>query len=99
SQLSNVPSLIYSLSLHDALPIFDRLRLPVCALYFDLAGRRDAAVADEGVDLVLLEQERDALDVAVDALVLELHHCRQIEVQGRRSEEHTSELQSHLNLV
>ena len=59
----------------------DRLRLAVRALHLDLAGRRDAAVADEGIDLVLLEQERDALDVAVDALVLEFHHRRQIELR------------------
>ena len=33
------------------------------------------------IDLVLLEQEGDALDVAVDALVLELHHGREIELR------------------
>ena len=37
------------------------------------------AVPWNDVDLVLLEQELDALDVALDALVLEGHHLLQIE--------------------
>ena len=57
----------------------DGLRLAVRAGHLDLAGRDDLAAADERVDLVLLEQERNAVDVAGDALVLELHHCRQVE--------------------
>ena len=48
----------------------------VGALHLDLAGRGDAAGAVKSIDLVLLEQELDALDVAVDALVLERHHRR-----------------------
>ena len=58
--------------------------VPSCAVDLDLARRGDAAGAEEGVDLVLLEQELDALDVAVDALVLERHHRRQIELRRRR---------------
>ncbi|MGY4341977.1 hypothetical protein ACVWW3_006883 [Bradyrhizobium sp. LM2.9] len=37
----------------------------------------------EHVDLVLLHQELDALDVAVDALLLEIHHRGQIELRRR----------------
>ena len=45
------------------------LRLAVLAFDLDLAGRGDAAGAVEGLDLVLAEQEIDALDVAVDRLL------------------------------
>src|SRR5260370_32757032 len=55
---------IYTLSLHDALPIFSTL-------------------SGERADAVGLPQVRAAL----------------LELAGVRSEEHTSELQSHLNLV
>ena len=48
--------------------------LPSAGLHLDLAGRRDPAGALKGIDLVLLEQEGDALDVAVNAFVLELQH-------------------------
>jgi hypothetical protein len=48
-------------------------------------------MADERVDLVLLEQERDALDVAVDAFVLEFHHRRQIELRARHLDAHLGE--------
>ena len=58
----------------------ERLRLAVGGLHLDLAGRGDAAGAAKRLDLVLLEQELDALDVAVDALVLVLHHGREIEL-------------------
>ena len=58
-----------------------RLRLAVVALDLDLAGRGDAARADNRVDLVLLEQEFDALDVAADPLVLERHHRGKIELR------------------
>ena len=56
-------------------------RLAVVALHLDLAGAKHAARALIGVDLVLLEQERDALGVAVDRLVLELQQRRQIELR------------------
>ena len=35
----------------------------------------------KGVDLVLLEQEGDAVDVGGDRVVLVLHHRRQIELR------------------
>src|SRR6516225_609801 len=59
----------------------DGLALAVGGLHLDLARRDDAAGAVEGVDLVLFEQEGDAFDVAVDALVLEFHHGGKIELR------------------
>src|SRR5690242_21725878 len=59
---------IYTLSLHDALPIFE------------LVEHRDALLGREQVELALLVQPAKL-------------------VQAVRSEEHTSELQSHVNLV
>src|SRR5207237_6417897 len=82
---------IYTLSLHDALPIFGRGRQ---VEHMVAAG---AALAVQLIDPLFETRE--------PGLVVEL--CRHviyalgegIPDQGRRSEEHTSELQSHLNLV
>src|SRR5262249_45960095 len=60
---------------------FDGLAPAVSGLHLDLAGCNDAAGAVKGVDLVLLEQEGDALDIAVNALVLEFHHGGKIELR------------------
>jgi len=60
----------------------DRVGRPVGRLHLDLAGCRDPADPDMGVDLVFPEQEIHALDVAVDALVLEFEHGGKIE-RGR----------------
>ena len=54
--------------------------LPPSPVTSTLPGAGDAAGAAHGVDLVLLEQEIDALDVAVDAFVLEFHHRGEIEL-------------------
>src|SRR5213075_5441 len=54
--------------------------LRLAASDLDLAGAEDLSLAGDDVDLVLLHQELDALDVAVDALLLEVHHRRQIEL-------------------
>ena len=56
----------------------------VVAADADLAGRGDRAPALEPVDLVLLEQELDALGVAVDGRLLVGLHLRQSTV-GRRA--------------
>ena len=64
------------------------LRLAVVAFDLDLAGGGDARGAMEGVDLVFLEQEIDALDVAVDALILERHHGLQIELGRGNADAH-----------
>ena len=58
----------------------------------DLARRGDAGRAEEGVDLVLLQEELDALDVAVDALVLEGHHRLQIELRLGDRDAHRGEV-------
>src|SRR5690242_21439052 len=78
----------YTLSLHDALPIFvgdlgKRVRL--------VHELRELARAEE-----LLDDGRDRL--VVDQL---LRHQRLdvLQAHALRSEEHTSELQSHVNLV
>src|SRR5690606_40264017 len=88
---------IYTLSLHDALPIFDRLQ------------REDARVRS-GADLVADSRGVEAvahevvlgrgveLDRAVGAVVVGRHQALRRD-EARRSEEHTSELQSRENLV
>ena len=51
--------------------------LAVLAGHRDLAGGNDLAGAAEGIDLVLLEQEGDAIDVGGDRRVLVRQHlCR-----------------------
>src|SRR6185437_2631627 len=72
---------------HDVLGL-DELRLAIRARDFDLAGTENLALAVNDVDLVLLHQELDALDVAVDALLLEVHHGRQIELGRRDADAH-----------
>ena len=64
----------------------DRLRLAVRSGH-SILHHHDTADALDRVDLVLLEQKRHALDVAVDALLL--HHRRQVE-RGR------TDLDAHL---
>ena len=56
--------------------------VPSAAFTSTLPGADDAADPDMRLDLVLAEQERHALDVAVDTLVLELEHGGKIE-RGR----------------
>ena len=55
----------------------ERLRLAVVVFHLDLAGRDDARGAVKRLDLVLLEQELDALDVALDVLLLVFEQRRQ----------------------
>ena len=50
-----------------------------------LPGAEHAARAVEVIDLVLREQERDAVDVALHALVLEGQHLGEVELRLRRS--------------
>ena len=66
-------------------------RLAVGGFDLDLAGRGDAADAVHGIDLVLLEQEGDAFDVAVDARVLELHHGGKVELRRADVDAHLVE--------
>src|SRR5260370_29014331 len=70
---------IYTLSLHDALPIYWIVSVCGCALVrYDFRPRR--------------HHHRSRVPLAGAA-------CRSWSVDLPRSEEHTSELQSHLNLV
>src|SRR5260370_22712741 len=77
---------IYTLSLHDALPISHHLGGVI-------AGR--IALGVEGVERVLqVLEERVGVRVALGQ-----GEAHVVAVQRVRSEEHTSELQSHLNIV
>ena len=74
---------------HDVLG-FDRLLLAVDESDLDLPRSDDAAGAVEMVDLVLLEQELDALHVALHALILEGEHGGEIEL-GLNLDAHAGE--------
>ena len=75
---------------HDRLA-FDRLAGAVGGFHLDLAGSGDATETREGLDLVLLEQEGNTLDVAVDAFVLEFHHGGEIELRLTKLDAHLAE--------
>src|SRR5260370_6598319 len=75
---------IYTLSLHDALPISPARTRPNCQTPMPSAG--SSAFAS------LLRTDHAMIAAAV-------MHTNQASRIDRRSEEHTSELQSHLNLV
>ena len=55
--------------------------LPSSALTSTCPARVMRAMPEERVDLVLLEQEADAVDVGVDRVVLVLHHRGEIELR------------------
>src|SRR3712207_7637630 len=76
---------IYTLSLHDALPI---------ALELDAPVRADAVAQPRETDPVVLAVEGELVRLAVRRVVLRLRLNAL-----RRSEEHTSELQSRQYLV
>src|SRR5690242_21623843 len=88
--IDTVTTEIYTLSLHDALPIY---RVDQGQVGEGL-GEVAQVPAGPGVDLLGVEQQRAGVgqhllaQVAGPALLADL-----------RSEEHTSELQSHVNLV
>ena len=63
--------------------VFDLLLAAVVQRDLDLAGRGDARLALDPIDLVLLEEEVDALGIGRDHLVLLRHHGRQIELDAR----------------
>src|SRR5207249_7791149 len=91
------PPSISTLSLHDALPILQRehpledLDRPLALLLERLLGGRVLVHLDEVLDLELplLEPLEQTLDLAL----------RGFGAEQRRSEEHTSELQSRFDLV
>src|SRR5690606_40101272 len=93
SSVAPTPPAIYTLSLHDALPIFKASPTPPIAKERLLARPWGAGVAREmleraGSDIAAFQP--DGLDPAVGL---------QGDVYRLRSEEHTSELQSRENLV
>src|SRR5690242_21495835 len=84
---------IYTLSLHDALPISKRSE--------EEAKQRAAAVQKQKLEKEaqdLLNQATQHLETWIGGISgkLSRHNNR---AEQRRSEEHTSELQSHVNLV
>src|SRR5437667_9993896 len=84
---------IYTLSLHDALPIFGHGRLD--GVLGDPVDARD-----DLVDVALTGADRDiVLVVPAEHLDRDQLHARRDAEAGTRSEEHTSELQSHHDLV
>src|SRR5207302_11462678 len=89
-------TLNYTLSLHDALPIFEYMRLAG-----EQALRRshsDEALTHARAALDLLGALPDASERLRAEMALQLIIAKALLV-GRRSEEHTSELQSRENLV
>src|SRR5205807_3552777 len=91
---------IYTLSLHDALPIFLFELRAHSGQVAQLLVEAEALELINGADVIVLEEERDALGA-------ESLDFQQVQAGGRvfleqlvaRSEEHTSELQSPCNLV
>src|SRR5690606_39416846 len=78
---------IYTLSLHDALPIFDQeIRITLSAPDQELISRHFLTNPDEPLALLLKQR---IINIVRDTANL----------QNNRSEEHTSELQSRENLV
>src|SRR5438034_1202132 len=89
---------IYPLSLHDALPILhagqDLQQLLRLRLFVDLVGA--ISVADDAFSI----DNEDRASTAVTAIVHHVVQPRYVQVLvAERSEEHTSELQSHSDLV
>src|SRR2546429_7104414 len=80
---------IYTLSLHDALPIYPFHRFSFCH-------RRECLPTDRS--LVTFDTSRD-LDRSVPSQPQYVHCGRTVQTRYQRSEEHTSELQSRLHLV
>ncbi|EGE56106.1 hypothetical protein RHECNPAF_750070 [Rhizobium etli CNPAF512] len=62
---------------------FDLLHLAVRGGNGNLAGRDDLAGALEGIDLVLLEQEGDAIDIRLHRRILVRHHIAKVERRRR----------------
>src|SRR5207237_8226665 len=91
SVLAPAPTPSSPLSLHDALPI---LLLPVEAVPQRFAFHVRHHVVDQAARLAGIEQRQDVRVLQVGG-----HPDLAQEALDSRSEEHTSELQSHLNLV
>ena len=68
----------------------------VLGQHLDAAGAGEPRGAAIGVDAVLLEQELDALGVAVDAVLLEGHHLREVELGRADHHAHVGEVLARL---
>src|SRR5260221_388730 len=90
---------IYTLSLHDALPISELLRGDALAESVKHMGLRPAdALGDQGCDVAVpavLAEQGGRVPEAGHGLLGDGERSE----RGHRSEEHTSELQSHSDLV
>jgi hypothetical protein len=69
-----------------------RLGLAVSSFHLNPPGRRNPSDSLDRVDLVFLEQEGDALDVAVDGFVLEFHHGAEVELGLVDADAHAAKL-------
>src|SRR5690606_42152389 len=96
---------IYTLSLHDALPISLLEFLVVFALFNELAGTKSHGITlfSEDVFLATLSPETQYVNILMLFFLtyaVSFCFCRRRNSTGTsRSEEHTSELQSRENLV
>src|SRR5690606_41897043 len=83
------PTEIYSLSLHDALPIFDGLRFS----HWQVGQRPD------GVMVLSFDRAGEPVNTFSQDVLIELESLLERLALDPRSEEHTSEFQSRENLV
>src|SRR5690606_42161731 len=96
---ASAPSEIYTLSLHDALPIFQRVAAVLLAVHVALE------IGQRSLSIRVTDGQHAAADAAVSGAavaVTGLHSHRRSGAEApltARSEEHTSELQSRENLV
>src|SRR5690606_40141035 len=92
------PAEIYTLSLHDALPIYDYVKS-----YNEEMAAKGKSRATDGVEVELNGEKHVLKDGAV--VIAAITSCTNtsnpavLMAAGLRSEEHTSELQSRENLV
>src|SRR5580698_8077515 len=75
---------------------FDDLRLAVVRFHFDLARGRDSTGAVKRVDFVLLEQERDAVDIGIDVAVFVFEHGGEIDGGLADFDSHLAEILARL---
>src|SRR5690606_41839343 len=92
----------YALSLHDALPIYDRLRRALLLLRGRTSERAGGHAGDDGAATAAYQaaaQAGSAMGLVALARVARRAGDEAAAAAAVRSEEHTSELQSRENLV
>src|SRR5690606_41826001 len=95
-------TVIYTLSLHDALPIYKGGLVEDHT--FGMSVKTPQAITIKLADLLVIDRKNNGSNKKSDAVVLLDESAVNAEVEGfisslLRSEEHTSELQSRENLV